>query len=224
MSTGTSRRMTRGKSTTSLSLTSLLRMNCESGDFMSFLMSDFEFGAPPFGGQSHLRHRDAKLSLIFPCAICVTCFTRLRRCEEDDLSQSLVRVNACRQRRRIGNFQRDMTFPLGFQGRYVHDDAAPCIGALADTEHQHVPWNAEILNAAGEGKRVRWHQARRAAHIDKRARIERFRINDGVEDIRKDLEFIAPAQIVAVPRQAIADPKPAAILSNKTFFERLDHP
>jgi hypothetical protein len=87
-----------------------------------------------------------------------------------------------------------------------------------------LPWNTEILNAPGEGKRVRWHQARGAAHIDKRARIERFRINDGVKDIRKDLEFIGHSQIVAVARQAIADHRPAAILSDKTFFERLDHP
>src|ERR1700689_2257423 len=134
MSPGTSRRMTRGNSATSLSCTSLLRTNCGSGDFMSFWIFSL-LEAPRFRSLSHLRHRDAALTLIFPCSICVAGFTRLGRRKEDDLSEPFVRVNARRQRRRIGDFQGDMTFPLWLQRRHVHDYAAPCIGALADTEH-----------------------------------------------------------------------------------------
>jgi hypothetical protein len=186
---------------------------------MIFWISVFELEA----AKSHLRNRDATLSLVFPGAIRVTGLARLRCREKDDLSQSLVGVNTGRQWRGIGNFQGYMTFPLRLQGRDVHDNAATCVGALADTEREHVARNAEILNAAGERKRVRRHQTRRAAHIHKRARIECFRINDGVKDVGKNLEFIRYSQVVTIARQAVADDRPAAGLSGQAFFEGVDH-
>ena len=81
------------------------------------------------------------------------------------MSQSFAGVDARRQWRGIGDFQRYVTFPLRLEGCDVHDDAAARVGALADAEREHVARDAEILNAAGERKGVRRHEARLATHI-----------------------------------------------------------
>ena len=48
----------------------------------------------------------------------------LVRLEEQHLRDAFVRVDLRGQRRRVRELERHVPFPLGFQGRYVHDDSA----------------------------------------------------------------------------------------------------
>src|SRR5262245_26886815 len=92
---------------------------------------------------SDLRQGDAALALILAGLVAVGDLAGLVALQEQELAGALVGVDAGRQRRGVGEFQRDVAFPLGLERCDVHDDAAARIGRLADADHQHVARDAE---------------------------------------------------------------------------------
>src|SRR5579859_4584174 len=63
------------------------------------------------------RERDALLALVLAAAIAVGGLADLVGLEEDDLRDALVRVDLRRQRRRVGELQRHVAFPLRLERR-----------------------------------------------------------------------------------------------------------
>src|SRR5215469_9640356 len=72
----------------------------------------------PLAG-SQARQHDSLLRLVFSLFIFVRNFAALVRLEENHLAQSLVRVNSCRQRRRVADFECDVPLPLRLERRHV---------------------------------------------------------------------------------------------------------
>src|SRR5215831_6494951 len=95
---------------------------------------------------SDLRQRDALLPLVLAAAILVGRLAHFVRLEEDHLRDALVGVDLRGQRRRVRELEGDEAFPLGLEGRYVHDDTAPGVRALAEADREHVARNAEVLD------------------------------------------------------------------------------
>jgi hypothetical protein len=54
--------------------------------------------------------------------------------EEQDLTDALVGIDLRRQRGRIGDFEGDVAFPLGLEGRDVGNDSAASVGGLASAK------------------------------------------------------------------------------------------
>src|SRR5581483_1835265 len=87
---------------------------------------------------SDLRQRDALLALVLAAAILVRGFANLVGLEEDHLRDAFVGIDLRGQRRGVGELERDVAFPLGLEGRYVHYDPASRIrGIVYDDTIRH---------------------------------------------------------------------------------------
>src|SRR5260221_2533151 len=78
-----------------------------------------------------LRQCDAALALILAGLVAVGDLAGLVALQEQELRRALVGVDLRGQRRGVGEFERNVAFPLGFQRRHVHDDASTRAGRLA---------------------------------------------------------------------------------------------
>src|SRR6266436_3291382 len=96
-----------------------------------------------------------------------------------------------------------MTLPFRLERRHVHDDAAARVGRLADANHQHVTWNAEILDRAREREGIGWDDANIGIAVDEAVLVEILWIDYRRVDVGEDLEIGADAGVVAVGRQPI---------------------
>src|ERR1019366_8043458 len=167
----------------------------------------------------------ALLALVLAAAVLVARLADLVALEEDDLSAALARVDLGRQRCRVAEFQRHVPLPLGLERRDVDDDSAARIGTLAEADRQHVSWNAEVLERAGQGEAVGRNHADIGVDIDEAFLVEVLRIDDGREDVREDLEFGRAADVVAVARGAVAeDAMAVGGMAHLPGLEGLDHP
>ncbi len=173
--------------------------------------------------RSGARQGHAVLPLILAAAILVADFAHLIAFEEQHLRAALARVNLRGQRRGVGELQRHITFPLGFERRDVDNDAAAGISALAQTDGEHIARDAEILHRARQREAVGRDDAHIAPKIDKGLFIEVFRIDDGAVDVGEDLEFVGATDVVTVARRAIADDAVSTDLAHLRGLERLDH-
>ena len=77
---------------------------------------------------SELRENDSLLLLIFALPIGIAGFARLVRLEKQNLAQTFISVDLCRQRRGVGDLESDEAFPFGLKGRHVHDNSAARVG------------------------------------------------------------------------------------------------
>ena len=102
-------------------------------------------------------------------------------------------VDARGQRRRVGNLQRDVALPLRLEGRDVDDDPAARVGRFAQADREDIARDAKIFHRTRQGKGVRRHDANIGLEVHERFRIELLRIDDGVENVGKDFEFVAHA-------------------------------
>ena len=145
------------------------------------------------------------------------------RLEEDHLRNAFVRIDLGRQRRRVRKLERDVTFPLGFERRDVHNDAAARISRFPEADREDVSRNAKVLNGACERETVRRNDADVAAEIDERSGVECLRIDDRRVDVREDLEFVRAANVVTVARRSVRhDPAPVRF-AHLAGLKRLDH-
>ena len=85
-----------------------------------------------------LRQHNPFLRLIFAFAVGIAGLADFVRLKEQNLTQAFVGINTRRQRRGVGDFERDEAFPLRLERRDVDDDAAAGIRALTHTDGQHV--------------------------------------------------------------------------------------
>ena len=97
-----------------------------------------------------MRTEISTLSLVFAAAIRVRRFAHFIAFEEQDLGDALVRVDFGRQRCRIREFERDISFPFRLERRHVDDDPATRVGRLAEADGQHRARNAEVFDGAGQ--------------------------------------------------------------------------
>lgn len=130
-----------------------------------------------------------------------------------------MRVDTGGQRRGVGNFQRDVTLPAGFQRCDIYNQTAARISTLAQANHQHILGNSEIFHRVGEHKAVRRYNTDIGVSVNKTLRGESFRIDKRVIDIGENLEIRGAASIIAVRGQAIGNHAVAFLL----LFEGLDH-
>jgi hypothetical protein len=72
---------------------------------------------------SYLWQDDSLLLLVFAFLICIGNITYLIGLEEQDLGNTLISVNSCRERGGVGYLQGDIALPFGFEWRDVDDDA-----------------------------------------------------------------------------------------------------
>src|ERR1700722_14461576 len=93
-----------------------------------------------------LRQNDSLLILILPLAICVAYLADLVRLEEQYLAEPFVRIDPCRQWRRVRDLQRYKSLPLWLERRDVHNNSTPRIRRLTHADRQHIPRILEILN------------------------------------------------------------------------------
>ena len=114
------------------------------------------------------------------------------------MGYAFVGVNLGRQRGRIGKFQGDMTFPLGFQGSDIDDDPAARVGALTETNHQDVAGDAQIFDGAGQREGVWGDHADIGLEIHEAVGVEVLGIDNRRIDIGEDLEFVGTEDVVAV--------------------------
>ena len=125
--------------------------------------------------------------------------------EEEDLGEAFVGVDAGGERGGVGDLEGDVSFPLRLQRGDIDDDAAAGIGGFAEADGDDIAGDAEVLDAAGEGKRVGGNDAEGAADVDKGLFVKGFGVDNGVKDVGKDFELIGDAEVVTVTGEAIAD-------------------
>src|SRR3989344_4765137 len=70
--------------------------------------------------ESDLGKCHALLALILPAAILIRSLADLVALDEDHLRHAFVGVDFRGQRRGVGEFERDVPFPFGFERSYVH--------------------------------------------------------------------------------------------------------
>jgi hypothetical protein len=136
---------------------------------------------------------DPTLFLIFAIAISVGNFTCFDGTKKQHLRQPFVCVNPCRKRRGIGNFQSNVALPFRLKRRHVDNNTAAGISAFAKANGKNVAWDTEILNTTRQRERVWRHDANVRLYIHERFRVEILGINDRIENIRENLEFISYA-------------------------------
>src|SRR5437899_2917745 len=78
-----------------------------------------ESRVPSPESQSDFGQSNPALRLVLAFLVLVGFRTRLVALEEQDLRDAFVRVNLGRQRRGVGDLDRDVPFPLGFERRHV---------------------------------------------------------------------------------------------------------
>src|SRR3546814_16164309 len=88
-------------------------------------------------------------------------------------------VDLGRQRCRVREFERDVSFPAGFERGHVDDDPAARIGRFAEADHEHVVGHAELFDRAGEREAVGGDDAHVGLALD---RSEESRV--GKEGVR----------------------------------------
>ena len=116
-----------------------------------------------------------------------------------------------------------MAFPFRFQRGHVHDNAATGIGAFSKAHGQHTAGNTEVLNRAGQRKRIGRNNANISDKIHKGFFIEGLGVHDGRIDVGEDLEFIGTTHIVAIAAGAIADNTLPILVAHLAWLEGLDH-
>lgn len=119
------------------------------------------------------RQRHAGLAHVFARAVGVGDFAGLVALEEQELAGTFVGVDLCGQRGGVGEFQRDVAFPLRLQRGDVDDDTSARVGRLAHAHDQHVAGDAEVFHRPGEGKGVRRDGADIRLPLDE-ARVTEF--------------------------------------------------
>src|SRR5690625_2835884 len=172
---------------------------------------------------SGLRQGHAALALVFAAAIGIAGVAHFVGFEKQHLRHALVGVDARRQRRGVGKFQRHVAFPFRLQRRDVDDDAAARVGALAQAYGQYLARNAEILHRARQRERVGRNHASIAFDIDETARIEFLGIDDGGVDVGEHLELVGAAHAVTVAGGAVGNQLVPAVATHLAGLERLDH-
>src|SRR3977135_437063 len=172
---------------------------------------------------SGLGQRHASLALVLATAIAVRGSAHLVGFEKQHLRDAFVGVDLRGERRGVGKFQRDVTFPLGFQRSYVHYYPATRERAFSDRENEHVARDAKVLDSASQRERVRWNDAHIAAEVDEALLVEVLRVDDGGVDVGEDLELVRAAHVVAVAGGAIGHDPAAVHFAHLSGLERLDH-
>ena len=92
------------------------------------------------------RQDDSLLSLILAFLVLVGDLAQLVRFQKDDLAKSLVGIDARRQRRGVGDLQRDVAFPLRLERRDINNDAAARVGGLSQADGQDIARNAKLFH------------------------------------------------------------------------------
>ncbi len=157
--------------------------------------------------------------MILALLIFVADFAIVVGLEEDDLAQSFICINLCRQRSGVADLESHETFPLRLERCDVDDDAAARVGGFTDADGQHVARNLEVLHGAGERERVRRNNAMFSVHSDETAFIEVLGVHNGVLHVGEDLVFIGNAEVVSVTGEAVRDDAFAHLL----VIEWADH-
>ena len=106
------------------------------------------------------------LSLVFALLVRIRDLTRLIAFEKENLCDPLIGIDLSRQRRRITDLYRYVTFPSWFKRCEIGYDTTPRISRLAQHRAQYIARNPKILNAASECKGVRRNYADLAQEID----------------------------------------------------------
>ena len=114
----------------------------------------------------HLRQRDAALALVFAAAIFVGGFADFVGFEEDHLRDAFVSVDLRGQWCRVGELERHVAFPFRFEWSDVYEDAATRVSAFAETDREHVAWDAKVFDCARERETVRRNNYRIAFEVD----------------------------------------------------------
>src|SRR4029077_2486969 len=161
--------------------------------------------------------------LVLAATILVRGRAHLIRLEEQHLRHALVGVDLRGERSGVGELERDMPFPFGFQRRYVHYYTAARECAFSNSNYEHVAWHTKVFDRARQRKRVRWNDANITSEIDEAFLVERLRVDDGRIDVGEDLELVGAAHIVAVAGGAVGDDLAAVDFTHLTRLEGLDH-
>src|SRR5215469_15592824 len=192
-------------------------------DFLLLLFShDHSPPGPPVRGRRQSldrREDDPLLALVLSLPVRIGRLAGLVRFEKEDLGDSLVGVDLGRQRRGVADLQRYVALPLRLEGRDVRDDAAASIGGLAHADGEHVARNLEVLDRSRQRKGVGRDDAHRPLVVHEGAGIEALGVDDGVVDVREDLEFVSDPEIVTIGGQPVGDSARADL----ALLERLDH-
>src|SRR5690606_23677982 len=129
------------------------------------------------GRASGARQGDATLALVLAAAVAIGGFADLVTAEKQHLGAAFAGVDLGRQRRGVGELQRDVAFPLGFERRDVDNDATARVGALAQADREHVARDAEVLDRARQRKGVGRDDAHVALEVDERLLVERLGVD-----------------------------------------------
>src|SRR5580700_9330853 len=124
------------------------------------------------------RQDNTALRLVLPLLILVAHFAIFVRFKEKHLAQPFIRINLRRQRRGIADLQRHKPFPLRLKRRHVHNNPAPRIRRLPQTNRQNIPRYPEIFHRSSQRKRIRRNQALVALKWDQGSRVEMLGINN----------------------------------------------
>src|SRR6266849_2012301 len=135
------------------------------------------------------------------------------------LEHVLVRVDLGGQRRGVADLERHVALPLGLEGRDVRDDAAARVGGLAHADCEDIARDLEVLHRPAQGKGVGGYDAHLSLVVHEGAGVEALRIDEGVVDVREDLELVGDPEVIAVGRHPVRD-HPRADLA---LLEGLDH-
>ncbi len=159
------------------------------------------------------------MRLVFAFAVGVAGFADFVGLEEDDLTKSLVRVDARRKRRGVRDLQRDETFPLRLERSHVNNDSAAGVSALSDADCKDAARDLEVFDGAREGKGVGRDDADVGLDGDEGFFVEALGVYQGVIDVSEDFEFVGDAQVVAVGGKSVGD----HALANLLLGEGVDH-
>ena len=91
-----------------------------------------------------------------------------------------------------------MTLPFRLQRRHVDNDAAAGIGALPQTNSQHVAGDPKVFHRASEGKGVGWYHTDIGFHVNKAVVIEIFRVHRRRIDVGENFELATAAHVIAI--------------------------
>src|SRR3546814_8053143 len=86
---------------------------------------------------SDLGQGDAALAHIFAGAVGIGRLAGFIALQEQELARAFIGVDLGRQRCRVREFERDVSFPAGFERGHVDDDPAARIGRFAERSEEH---------------------------------------------------------------------------------------
>ena len=148
---------------------------------------------------------DTALGLVLALFVFVAYLAGLVAFEEEYLAEALVGVDFGGERRGVADLKSDETFPFGFEGSDVDDDAAAGVGGLAQTDGDDITGDAEVLDRTGEGEGIGRDEASIAFIFDEGARVEMFGVDDGAVDVGEDFELVGDTDVIPVRGDAVAD-------------------